>query len=232
MKKNIQNLSVIWISRISDTEDNMLRNFFEKDDTEYEYERILVGHTNLNPDVYKFKYIPFWDNGLDKLGLISLKKNLGVLNATKEYCLVLHADTFPMKSLFERMENISLSDKDIVSPIGYIKYPWGDIGYNLGLTWADSSDKDNLEKYNYWKQKNLLFNPDVRHKLPDESVSDWTYISGASIFSKTSTFKTIGWNNNLRHVQGEDIEYSHRLKNNEYKLSCDPLLEVYMYNAT
>ena len=57
MKKNIQNLSVIWISRISDTEDNMLRNFFEKDDTEYEYERILVGHTNLNPDVYKFKYI-------------------------------------------------------------------------------------------------------------------------------------------------------------------------------
>ena len=37
MKKNIQNLSVIWISRISDTEDNMLRNFFEKDDTEYDF---------------------------------------------------------------------------------------------------------------------------------------------------------------------------------------------------
>lgn len=232
MKKNIENLSVIWISRINENEDNMLKNFFEKYDNEYEYEKIIVGHTNLNPEQYKFKYIPFWENGLDKMALISFKKNLGINNSTKEYSLVLHADTFPLKRLFERMSNINLSDLDIVAPIGYIMHSWGDLSFFRGLTWADTSDKNNPEKFEMWKHKNLLFNGDVRHKMPDEPTSEWTYISGAAIFSKTSTFKKIGWNNNLGHVQGEDVEYSHRLKNSGYKLSCDPLLEVYMHNAT
>lgn len=231
-RKNLKNLSVVWISRISDSEDTLLKSFFEQYDLHYDYERIIVGHTNLDPTKYNFKYVPFWENGLDKMALLGLKKNLAVFNASKEYSLVLHADTFPTNNLFERMFSISLSDMDVVAPIGYIKYPWADFGLSRGLTWADTSDRDNREKYDYWKERNLLFNLDVRHKIPNEPISQWTYISGAAIFSKTSTFQKIGWNNGLGHVQGEDVEYSHRLKASGYKLSCDPSLEVYMHNAT
>jgi hypothetical protein len=232
MKKNIDNLSVVWISHVSQNEDNMMQDYFDNLDTKYNYEKIVVGHTVLDPVKYNFKYIPFWEHGLEQMALLGFKKNLGVYNATKEYTLVVHADTYPMNSLFKRMETISLSDLDVVSPIGYIRHSWGDFSFNRGLTWADSSNKDVIEKFSDWKQKNLLFNHDVRHKLANESAEQWTYISGAAIFSKTSTFKQIGWNNNLAHVQGEDIDYSQKLKNNGYKLMCDPELEVFMYNAT
>ncbi len=210
IKKNV-NLTIVWITRVSDVEDEMIKNFFEKHDLDYEYEKIIVGHTYLDQRIYNFKYIPFWENGLDEQGLICTKKNLGVSNSTKEYCLVLHADTFPTKSLFERVGEISLTDKDVVAPIGYILNQPKDYK-NRGITWANNSISS-------------------RHKHLNECDSDISYISGAAIFSKTSTFKTIGWNNSLRHDQAEDFEYSDRLRKNKYILSCDPKLEVYMHNT-
>jgi hypothetical protein len=232
MSNIVENLSIIWITRKDEREDSFIKEFFEKREYNYEYEKIIVGHTNLNPEKYKFKYIPFWDYGLDEMGLISLKKNLGVHNATKEYSLVLHADTFPTKNTFTNISNISLTDKDVIAPVGLVMAPWGEILNTRGLTWADSSNKEDIAKWNEWRLKNQLFNDLVRHKMPEESVTDGTYISGAAIFAKTNTFKDTKWNNNLGHVQGEDIEYSRRLISLGYNLTCDERIEVYMHNHT
>ena len=56
----LDNLSVVWISHVSQNEDNMMRDYFDNLDTKYNYEKIVVGHTTLDPVKYNFKYIPFW----------------------------------------------------------------------------------------------------------------------------------------------------------------------------
>jgi hypothetical protein len=227
---NVEKLSIIWIKRISDFEDNYLQKNFNIINKNYNVEKIVVGHTKLDPDEYNFKYIPFWEYELDKMSLLGLKKNLGVYNATKLYSLVLHVDTYPSNKLLDNVDKKNLSDLDVVAPIGFLECPCGENKkHRRGYTWMDLSDIG-TENFDKWRYMNLLADCDKRHKLPEEPPSETTYISGAAIFSKTSTFRKIGWNNGLRHGEYEDVEYSQRLIKNGYKLSCDTDLEVYMLN--
>lgn len=230
MKIKIDNFSIVWVTRVSESENIMLKHFFDHHDSIYDYEKIVVGHTNLDFKKYNFKYIPLWENGLDEMSLLGLKKNLGVFNSTKEYCLVLHSDTFPTNKLFENVKNISLSDIDVVAPIGFLIDCNKNIGIHRTATWVEQCSENDIN-YNKWRENNMLFWTGGRHKLTDEPMNEFTYISGAAIFSKTSTFRKIKWNNDLGRGQEEDVEYSQRLKQNNYKLSCNPLLEVYMYNS-
>lgn len=115
--------SLIVISRISAQEDDWIRGFVESAVAK-DYELIVVGHTDLDPQKYNFKYVEFWDNGIDAQGLVCHKKNLGVQSATKKYSLVNHADTYPSQSFFSELQNIEISENEVISPMGD------------GITWA------------------------------------------------------------------------------------------------
>ena len=64
-------ISLVYITRRSNTEDEWLQTLINNLDDRFEL--IVVGHTNIINS--RFIYIPFWDDGLDELGLISSKKN-------------------------------------------------------------------------------------------------------------------------------------------------------------
>ena len=231
--KKIENLSIIWISKICNEEDNKLKEHLELL-SEYDVEKVIVGHTNLDPKKYKFNYIPFYDYGLDSLALISLKKNLGVLNSTKKYCLVLHADTRPdvcketkQSKTLDCIDKKDYREKDIIAPIGFLILD----NVRRGLTYADTSE-EGTPNYQKYCESNLLFSKDVRHKLPDEPCTEHTYISGAALLGARETIIKTGWRNDLGWVQGEDVEYSNRLRETGHNIYCDKDIIVHMWNAT
>lgn len=188
-------IDLIWIKRKSSLEDSWLKEHLEYIDPRFNV--IVVGHTDIKAD--KFKYFPFWENGLDEKGLICHKKNIGVQHATEKYCLILHADVCPDKNFYNVVESKKYSG--IIAPYGTCSPT------QRGLTWCRGAGI---------------------HKDPAEAVDKYTYISGAAIFGERELFLKYKWNESLSHNQGEDVEYSQRLISNNVPLSCDKDLVVKM----
>lgn len=196
MNKN--EISIIWITRISSEEDCYLDEFLDKLKN-INCEKIIVGHTNLSRN--DFRYIPFYEFGLDEMKLICHKKNIGVLASTKKYCLVLHADTCPELSFFEAIKNISLDDQTAICPIGFMS------SGQRGLTWCIYAGI---------------------HKDPDEEFHENSYIGGSCIFGSKNMFLSNPWNQNLRHADEEDVVYSKDLFVNQIKQYCNSKLIMEM----
>lgn len=197
-------ISLVYITRRSNTEDEWLQTLINNLDDRFEL--IVVGHTNIINS--RFIYIPFWDDGLDELGLISSKKNLGVAISSAKYCLVIHADVYPrIDFVDEATKNLPLPNEHIC-PVGF----YDSDPTIRGLTWCQ--------------------NMEPRSQPPDRPDDSDMYIGGAAIFSTKLTLMTYPWDNKLRHGQGigEDLELSIRARANNVKLSCNPNLVVYMYN--
>lgn len=186
-------INVIWITRISEEEDRWLHENLMTLDRRFNV--TIIGHTNLLPEYYNFKYIPFFENGVDELGLICHKKNLGVQASQSRYCLVLHADTTPDKSFYDIAVRKGYDDNTAVAPLGLY-------GENRALSWCNTHG-----------------NP--RHKDMNEPPDQHTYISGAAIFGHTELFRRFRWDENLRHNQAEDSELSARMMRENVKLVGD-----------
>jgi len=195
---NENEISIIWITRICPEEDSYLDAFLNKLES-INCEKIIVGHTNLTRN--DFRYVPFYELGLDSMKLICHKKNIGVLASTKKYCLVLHADTCPDLSFFEEIKKISLDDFTAICPVGFL-----DDGQR-GLTWCDYAGIQ---------------------KDPDDEYSANTYIGGSCIFGSKNMFLKNPWNQNLRHADEEDVVYSRDLFNNGVNQMCNSKLIMNM----
>lgn len=190
------NVSLIWITRQSDQEDAYLAEYLQELRGLVDVEKIIVGHTNLPPT--DFKYIPFFEHGLDGMGLICHKKNIGVLASTKNICIVMHADTAPEIDTLLGIEWGIIGDNDILCPIAIT--PQG----NRGLTWC----------YKFG-----------RHKPALEPFDYHSYISGACLIAKRSTLLKHPWNQNLRHNESEDVEMSDRLYSLGMNMVCQDQLK-------
>lgn len=181
-------IDLIWIKRISKQEDQWLEEYLSSIDQRYNI--IIVGHTNISHKNYNFTYIPFYENGVDELGLICHKKNLGIQNSKNDYCLVLHSDICPTKDFYDlSIKNLPKHD-EVFCPL--IKF-----GNTTALSWCSGTG----------------------FKKPfDEAADKETYISGAAIFGTKEIFKKFPWNEKLRHNMAEDFELSRRMMNNDVKL--------------
>lgn len=195
---NENEISIIWITRVSEEEDLYLNEFLDKLKN-IDCEKIIVGHTNIIRN--DFRYIPFYELGLDSMKLICHKKNIGVLASTKKYCLVLHADTCPQLSFFENIKQISINDNMAICPVGFM-----DNGQR-GLTWCIYAGI---------------------HKDPNESFSDNSYIGGSCIFGSKQMFLNNPWNQHLKHADEEDVIYSRDLHSNNVIQLCNSQLIMEM----
>jgi hypothetical protein len=198
-------LSIIWIKRESEIEDRYINEYLDILDTR-NIEAMVVGHTNLTRK--DFTYVPFYEFGLDSLGLICHKKNLGVAKAKYNLCLVLHADTRPDESFIELIKNGEHLKHDLfttaICPLGVTE------SGARGLTWCNYAGM---------------------HKHLDEPENAATYISGAAIFGSKNFFLKNPWDQNLRHNMEEDWQYSRMLRDKGFKNVCDPRFKVIMKNT-
>jgi hypothetical protein len=194
-------INLIWIKRVSEKEDSWIKEYLSTIDKRYNI--IIVGHTNLDPRVNNFTYIPFWENGLDDLGLICHKKNLGIKNSKDGYCLVLHSDACPKEDFYDIAISKKFDDNTAVCPIGLFHS-------TRSFTWCNYIEKAAKSG------KYLARNKDI-----DESADEWTYIAGAAIFGTKKFFLRFPWDETLKHGQEEDVELSTRIYNNGGKLLAD-----------
>jgi hypothetical protein len=196
-------LSLIWIKRNSQQEDSFLEEYLDlfKD---FQLEKIVVGHTSLVRD--DFTYIPFHEFGLDEMGLICHKKNIGVLASSSDYCLVMHCDVRPSLSFFSEFEKMeqTLNDNTVYCLIGE-----GENG-ERSLTWCLYAGK---------------------HKNIDEDFCNNSYISGGCLLASKKLLKKYTWNQELKHNQEEDYEFSKRLNSFGVSLKCCKNLKVIMKNS-
>lgn len=194
-------LSLIWIKRQSKEEDSFLEEYLEE--LKFcDVEKIVVGHTDLIRD--DFIYIPFYEHGLDDLGLICHKKNIGVLASSGDICVVMHIDTKPSQSFFEEINKILFNDNVVICPIGMTE------SGSRSLTWCLYAGK---------------------HKDPNESFCDSSYISGACLIAQKKLLLKYKWDQNRKHNQEEDYELSKRMHANGVDLICNPDLKVIMKNS-
>lgn len=191
-------IDIVWIKRISSEEDKWLKQNLLCLDRRFGV--IVVGHTDLDSNYYNFKYIPYYENGIDSMGLICHKKNLGVQASNKKYCLVLHSDITPNDDFYDLAINKNIDIQTVIAPVAFC-------GQNRALTWCTYAAK---------------------HKDVNELADENTYISGGAIFSLRETFLKFPWNENLRHNMEEDVELSRRMFQNNVKLMCmsDLVLEA------
>ena len=193
------NLSLIWITRISELEDQFLQEYINTFDG-IDVEKIIVGHTTITSN--KFKYIPFYEKGIDELGLICHKKNIGILAATNDICVVMHADITPTRETVMNYNWSSIKSKDIVCPVAVN-------GQGImGKTWCSKGS---------WCSKS-----------PYEPYNTNTYISGACLIGHKNTLIETPWNQNLGHNESEDVEMSDRLYAKGMNIYCDPSLHFNM----
>lgn len=189
------NVSLIWITRIDDQEDRYLEEYLDnlKD---IDVEIVIIGHTQINQD--NIRYVPFYEHGIDSLGLICHKKNIGVLAASRNVCVVMHADIAPTRDTLVNYRWDNIKDGDIVCPVATT--PEGQVGY----TWCRkfSTPKPALE--------------------PFDANS---YISGACLIATKQTLLDNKWDQNLRHNECEDVEMSDRLFAAKKNVYCDPQLQ-------
>jgi hypothetical protein len=189
------NVSLIWITRVSELEDEFLQEYINTFDG-IDVEKIIVGHTNIADK--QFKYIPFYERGIDALGLICQKKNIVVLAATNDICVVMHADITPTKETLLNYNWSNIKSNDIVCPIAVNKQ-----GY-IGKTWCSKGS---------WCSKS-----------PYEPYDTNTYISGACLIGHKKALLETTWDQNLIHNEGEDVEMSDRLHSKGMNIYCDPSL--------
>lgn len=190
-------IDIIWIKRVSNEEDQWLYENLCLLDRKYNV--IVVGHTNLNPKYYNFLYIPFYEHGLDQLGLICHKKNLGIKNSKSDFCLVLHADVTPDVSFYDKAINKNYDFNTVIAPLAVHNN-------SRALSWCNYPGK---------------------HKDVNELADNNTYISGGSIFGRREIFIKFPWNEQLRHNMEEDVELSRRMISYNVKLICDSELIVH-----
>jgi hypothetical protein len=200
-------INLIWIKRVSQEEDEWLKTNLAEIDSRFNV--IVVGHTNLDYKKYNFKYVPFWDHGLDRLGLLCHKKNLGIKYSEDGYCLVLHADVSPDKNFYDIAINKKYDHNTAVCPISFYN---GD----RALSWC-----------NYVEGLYTIGKIKDRSKSITEPADEWTYISGGCIFGTKKFFLKFPWNEYLRHNQGEDVELSRRIFKNGGKLIAESELICY-----
>lgn len=185
-------IDLIWIKRISDEEDEWLKQNLINLDKRYNV--IVVGHTNLDPLFYNFNYIPFFENGMDSLGLICHKKNLGIRFSKRKYCLVLHSDMTPSSTFYDLSLQKNIDNNTAVAPYSVCK----DF---RAFSWCEYPGK---------------------HKDINQTADLNTYIAGGSIFAQRELFLKFPWDENLRHNMEEDVELSRRMFENNVKLICIP----------
>lgn len=190
-------IDLIWIKRVSDQEDIWLLEHLSNLDRRYKV--IVVGHTNLNPEYYNFKYIPFYENGIDSLGLICHKKNLGIKNSTSQFCLVLHSDMTPSNSFYNIAINKNYNNNSAIAPLALYDG-------QRSLTWCIYPGK---------------------HKDMKEKADSNTYISGGAIFGTRQFFLKYQWNEALKHNMEEDVELSRRIMSSGANLLADEELILF-----
>jgi hypothetical protein len=197
------NISLIWIKRNDKQEDSFLEEYLNLL-KEVNLEKIVVGHTSL---IRKdFTYIPFHELGLDEMGLICHKKNIGVLASSSKYCLVMHCDVRPCLSFFEEFKKIEseLNDLTVYCPIGESE------NGNRGLTWCLYAGN---------------------HKDTNQEFCHASYISGGCLLASKKILRKYQWNQNLKHNQEEDFEFSQRLNSFGVKHQCLTNLKIIMKNS-
>jgi hypothetical protein len=204
---NTNEITVIWIKRISEREDSFLKNHLQLLDKRFKV--IVVGHTNLRPETYNFDYFPFFEGDIDSKGLICHKKNIGVNNAKSKYCLILHSDFFPHQSFYDEAITKNYEDNVAVAPVAY------QINGMRALSWCEYP----------------ALGIGGHHKAMNDSVNEKTYISGGCIFGQKKLFVKYPWNENFKWGEGEDVEFSERLKFNGVKLVGDEKLIVHSFNS-
>lgn len=191
-------VSLIWITRKSELEDQYLAEYLEEL-KDVPCEKIIVGHVGENVlNNYAFTYIPFYEFGLDDMGLICHKKNIGVLAATGDICIVMHADIMIPKEVLLGYNWFDVTSCDIICPVATT--PNG----SRGLTWC--------RKFGH-------------HKPEHEAFDSNTYISGACLIARRHTLRKWRWNQDLRHNQSEDVEMTDRLASFGLNIYCDPALQ-------
>lgn len=201
-------IDLIWIKRISEEEDEWLEENLATIDRRFRIS--VVGHTRLDHKQHRFNYYEFWEDGIDALGLICHKKNVGVKNANQPFCLVLHSDVSPASDFYDKATAKAYDANKAVCPISFVRTirpdPFGNMleVKTRSFSWCDISlpmrQKENM--------------------VADEN----TYISGAGIFGQTEMFKKYQWNETLSHAKEEDVAYSRYLRKNGIELIYDPEL--------
>jgi len=210
-------LSIIWITRQSQTEDNWLREAIRQVQQIKEerllIEVILVGPTEIEEtDGLHVVVTPtYWD----QMGNICHKKNLGVLRAHGDLCLVCHADVLiPISTLLwlcrkrEKLVRKFCHGQKVGTGLGFLKQD----RTKRCITWASLGQGDR------WKEHNEKQNQD-------------TYISGACLIASRQLLIDNPWNELLGHNRAEDVEFSTRLKKAGVKLVCLSSLILYMHNT-
>lgn len=190
-------VSLIWITRKSEQEDRYLEEYLQEL-RGLPCEKIIVGHVGQNLiGKHSFTYIPFHEFGLDDMGLICHKKNIGVLAATGDICVVMHADISIPKDILINYPWEEITSSDIVCPLAFM-----DNGAR-GLTWC--------RKFG-------------QHKPENEEFDTNSYISGACLIARRHTLIKWKWNQNLKHNQSEDVDMTDRLASFGLNIYCEPHL--------
>lgn len=207
---DLNNLTVAWVTRKNHNEMSWLGEYLNKFKNS-NFKKVVVGYSIFNELEFNYKYIPFWENGLDEKGLLCHKKNLLVRNCETENIVILHADCCITDYTIQQLEKIDFEENVAYGTIGYIENT-----NQLGFTWLD---------------RNMTGEDFI--KLPLEEIiktKSSSVICGSAIAGKKNIFLNIPWNENLRHNEGEDGELCQRLTNSGFKLVCLPQLIINMKN--
>lgn len=207
---NLKNLTVAWITRKSDKEIFWLKEYLEKFKN-YDFNKIVVGYSNLDEKEYKYKYIPFWENGIDEQGLICHKKNLVISNTETENIILLHADCCLTSDSIKYLQTIEFDQETAYGMIGYIENT-----NKKGFTWLDKKVRG--EDF-----VNLPLEEMIKTR-------DTSFICGSAIAGKKNIFIKVPWNESLKHNQNEDGDLSQRLREAKINLLCLPNLVIEMKN--
>lgn len=197
----MKDLALIWITRKSELEDQYLRQALINTNS-LDVQRIIVGHTDIEP--VGFEYIPFYEHGLDNLGLICHKKNIGVLASRSRVTMVMHADIIPSQNILKECAEINFKSEEFYAPVAFT-------GSGIrALTWCRYAGQ---------------------HKPIDDPECNQTYISGGVIISLTENFRKYRWDQNLRHNQEEDWEFSKIIRAAGCKQQCAPEIRLLAANT-
>lgn len=142
-----------------------------------------------------FKYINFEEN--DDKGWITRKKNIGCEAAIYDILVVLHDDIILYENFAENILKLNFDEFD-ASGIKYVQgcnvFDWGYYGPLGHFTCC----------YDY--------------------SGEHCYIDGTAIVIKKNVFLNNKWDETLFINQSEDVELSHRLTRNGYKIIASPSL--------
>ena len=158
--------------------------------------------------------------------------NIGLDNSSGEYICILNPDTYIKKNCFNQLkkymdDNLSISaiTPKIINSDGSIQISCRRSLPKIVNSMYKMVGIDKLfPKNKYISNYNLLY-------LDEEEINEVEVISGAFMFLRSEIVKKVGYFDELFFLYAEDIDYCHRIKNNNNKITYYPLAEAIHYKG-